>query len=37
MSRYYFDLRDNDALAVDDEGMELPTLFGPSRWRRPLR
>ena len=26
MPRYYFDLRDNDELAVDEEGMELPTL-----------
>jgi hypothetical protein len=26
MPRYYFDLRDNDELAVDDEGLELSTL-----------
>jgi hypothetical protein len=26
MPRYYFDLRDNEELAVDEEGMELPTL-----------
>jgi hypothetical protein len=26
MPRYYFDLRDNDELAVDDEGVELFTL-----------
>ena len=26
MPRYYFDLRDNDELAVDDEGLELFTL-----------
>jgi hypothetical protein len=26
MPRYYFDLREADELAVDDEGLELPTL-----------
>ncbi|MEH2537108.1 MULTISPECIES: DUF6894 family protein [unclassified Bradyrhizobium] len=26
MPRYYFDLCDNDELAVDDEGLELPNL-----------
>ena len=26
MPRYYFDLRDNDELAVDEEGLELPTV-----------
>ena len=26
MSRYYFDLRDGDQLAVDEEGVELPTM-----------
>ena len=26
MARYYFDLRDGDQLAVDEEGMELPIM-----------
>ena len=26
MPRYYFDLLDGDILAVDDEGLELPSL-----------
>lgn len=26
MARYYFDLRDGDQLAIDEEGMELPTM-----------
>ena len=26
MPRYYFDLRENDELAVDEEGLDLPTL-----------
>ena len=26
MTRYYFDLRDEDGLVVDDEGMELPDI-----------
>jgi hypothetical protein len=26
MPRYYFDLREADELAVDDQGLELPTL-----------
>ena len=26
MSRYYFDLLDGDVLAVDDQGLELPSL-----------
>jgi uncharacterized protein DUF6894 len=26
MKRYYFDLREGDTLAVDEEGLELPTL-----------
>jgi uncharacterized protein DUF6894 len=26
MPRYYFDLCDNGELAIDEEGMELPTL-----------
>jgi hypothetical protein len=26
MTRYYFDLRDNGELAVDEEGLELPNL-----------
>jgi hypothetical protein len=28
MRRYYFDMRDNDGLAVDDEGMELRDVNG---------
>jgi hypothetical protein len=27
MSRYFFDLRDGDNLAVDEEGIELPNLL----------
>jgi hypothetical protein len=26
MGRYYFDLRDDNGITVDDEGMELPGL-----------
>jgi hypothetical protein len=26
MKRYYFDLREGDTLAVDDDGLELPNL-----------
>jgi hypothetical protein len=26
MPRYYFDIRDNDELAADDEGLDLPNL-----------
>jgi len=26
MARYFFDLRDGDNLAVDEEGIELPSL-----------
>jgi hypothetical protein len=26
MKRYYFDLRDEDGIAVDDEGIELPDM-----------
>ncbi|WP_376712125.1 DUF6894 family protein [Bradyrhizobium hereditatis] len=26
MRRYYFDLRDGDDLAPDDEGLELPNI-----------
>jgi hypothetical protein len=26
MPRYYFDLRDEDGIAVDEEGLELPNL-----------
>ena len=26
MSRYYFDLREGDELAIDEEGVELPDL-----------
>ena len=26
MQRYYFDLRDDDGLTIDDEGIELPDL-----------
>jgi hypothetical protein len=26
MPRYYFDIRENDAVAVDEEGFELPNL-----------
>ena len=26
MARYYFDMRDNDELAVDEEGLELAAL-----------
>jgi hypothetical protein len=26
MARYYFDVRDNGVLAVDEEGLELPDL-----------
>ena len=26
MRRYYFDLRDNDEVLLDDEGLELPTI-----------
>jgi len=26
MPRYYFDIRDADELAVDEEGLELPSL-----------
>lgn len=26
MSRYYFDLRDQDGLVIDDEGVELPDV-----------
>jgi hypothetical protein len=26
MPRYYFDFRDDGELAIDEEGMELPTL-----------
>jgi hypothetical protein len=26
MARYFFDLRDGDHLAVDEEGIELPSL-----------
>ena len=26
MPRYYFDIRDNDELAVDEEGLDLPNL-----------
>jgi hypothetical protein len=26
MPRYYFDIRDNEAIAVDEEGLELPDL-----------
>jgi hypothetical protein len=26
MPRYYFDVRDNDELAIDEEGLVLPTL-----------
>ena len=26
MKRYYFDLRDQDDLAVDEEGLELPDM-----------
>jgi Domain of unknown function (DUF6894) len=26
MKRYYFDLRDDDSLAVDEEGLELPGI-----------
>ena len=26
MSRYYFDLLDGDILAIDEEGLELPSL-----------
>ena len=28
MTRYYFDVRDNDGIIPDDEGMELLTLTG---------
>ena len=28
MTRYYFDVRDNDGLIPDDEGLELQTLAG---------
>jgi hypothetical protein len=31
MARYYFDLRDGDELAVDDEGFELPDLEAVQR------
>ncbi|MEH2553655.1 hypothetical protein V1286_001184 [Bradyrhizobium algeriense] len=26
MKRYYFDLRDGDAVSVDEEGLELPDI-----------
>lgn len=26
MSRYYFDMRDDDDVASDEEGLELPTI-----------
>ncbi|NEU99136.1 hypothetical protein FNJ47_25740 [Bradyrhizobium sp. UFLA 03-164] len=26
MTRYYFDLRDGDDLAIDEEGLEMPNL-----------
>jgi hypothetical protein len=26
MPRYYFDMRENDGVAVDEQGMELPTV-----------
>jgi uncharacterized protein YfcZ (UPF0381/DUF406 family) len=26
MSRYYFDMRQEDEIATDDEGLELPTV-----------
>ncbi|WP_409363039.1 DUF6894 family protein [Bradyrhizobium lablabi] len=26
MKRYYFDLREDDALILDEEGIELPSL-----------
>lgn len=31
MARYYFDLRDGDEVAVDDEGFELPDLKAVQR------
>ena len=45
MKRYYFDLREGDDIAPDDEGMELPTIeeggdhplgYGGSEARRPV-
>jgi hypothetical protein len=31
MKRYYFDLRDQDGLAVDDEGLELHSMDGAQK------
>ncbi|MFT4117490.1 DUF6894 family protein [Bradyrhizobium sp.] len=31
MTRYYFDLRDGDELALDQEGLELPAIEAAER------
>jgi len=36
MPRHYFDVHDANALAIDDEGMELPTLEAVPQERRKI-
>lgn len=31
MTRYFFDLHDNEGIAIDDEGLELPDLAAVRR------